>query len=660
MKYLDLKTKNDFDRNRSQKTYLFLKKGLYSTILFLIISFIGVFFIERKHARMQGQFLDFIIAVEDYQESFHDLNTIMMDIKYNVLNRSSSSQEVTASFGFTSDDLEIEWIRLKATREKLRYYITSKVRNLTIWSTEEKAYSIYQEQLNIIRENISKDGKIDDISIGDIFKLQKAHFYLAREFKDLLYQIESENDASRVRHKIWNYSFQIMIGISITVLMLLIFGPSRKSIRGLMSHLKDINENVFRLLYSFHGALFLVDEDFNIQWMNNDAEALLDPDLMMSNELTIGNGIQWLSLEVGQTILDVLDGKIENGVELELIDSDGYRKTVMLYAREEKYLSDEVRLITLNDITIQKKAEVAMKKLALKDELTGLYNRHYLEMIIRNEIEYSEKYDKALSIILIDLDHFKQANDRWGHPVGDSVLKLIAHVIKNQVRSKDYVIRLGGEEFIILMPEVKLSKAKMKAENIRRAIEESVHPVAGITTASIGVAEKQKGESYRRLYKRVDRAMYEAKSWGRNYVVTSVEDDHKDLLQSLEWREEWNSGHSMLDKQHKELFRMANCASDIVPIAMENKDTVLEHIDGILSRIKDHFEHEERILEDIQYADINMHIDEHKILLKRALKLREAYENDLITQNNLFVYIFDEVIVNHMLREDIKFYDDMK
>ena len=138
----------------------------------------------------------------------------------------------------------------------------------------------------------------------------------------------------------------------------------------------------------------------------------------------------------------------------------------------------------------------------------------------------SDRYQEPLSIIIFDLDHFKKVNDTWGHPIGDEMLKHVAEITNNTIRESDIFIRLGGEEFMIILPNTNITGAVEIAERVRKALEENEHPVAGKQTASFGVAEKIKDDIFNDLYKRADKAVYLAKESGRNRVVR-YEDNKK-------------------------------------------------------------------------------------------------------------------------------------
>jgi diguanylate cyclase (GGDEF)-like protein len=162
---------------------------------------------------------------------------------------------------------------------------------------------------------------------------------------------------------------------------------------------------------------------------------------------------------------------------------------------------------------------------ATTDMLTGLLNRRaFIEWATR-ELRRAERYRDSLSVIILDVDHFKQVNDRYGHATGDHVLEFVGSMLPKAVRSCDVVARWGGEEFVLALPSTPLQGAVLVAERARRTLEEaSVQAGNGSTvpvTASFGVAQLNPGETIDQLIDRADRAMYAAKSGGRNRVETA-------------------------------------------------------------------------------------------------------------------------------------------
>jgi diguanylate cyclase (GGDEF)-like protein/PAS domain S-box-containing protein len=188
---------------------------------------------------------------------------------------------------------------------------------------------------------------------------------------------------------------------------------------------------------------------------------------------------------------------------------------------------------TLQDITEQKRAEQALKEselryrtLSITDGLTTLYNsRHFYEQL-GHEIERANRYQRPLSLLLLDADNFKQINDTYGHVEGDRVLQSLAQVIKSCLRSADSAYRYGGEEFTAILPEANIQAAELLAERLREAFATTPLKLSsGATihsTVSIGVTQYVSQESIQRLVRRADDGVYQAKSKGKNCVVTLV------------------------------------------------------------------------------------------------------------------------------------------
>ena len=188
---------------------------------------------------------------------------------------------------------------------------------------------------------------------------------------------------------------------------------------------------------------------------------------------------------------------------------------------------------------LQKKNDV-LKTLAVTDELTSVYNRHFLDMWIEKEMERSDCDQKPLSMIILDLDHFKRVNDKWGHPVGDEVLKQTVEIARSLIHKSDILVRLGGEEFVVVMPQSTITDALVVAEKIRKTMESNEYSIVGHVTASFGVSERRISESFYNWYKRADEALYRAKEGGRNRVVNSDDQESVPVASvHLEWKSEW-------------------------------------------------------------------------------------------------------------------------
>jgi diguanylate cyclase (GGDEF)-like protein len=163
------------------------------------------------------------------------------------------------------------------------------------------------------------------------------------------------------------------------------------------------------------------------------------------------------------------------------------------------------------------------KKLSITDDLTGLYNRRHLNTILRQEFQRSKRHNSDLSCLMLDLDHFKQINDKYGHEFGDKVLREFAAILEEFIRSSDYAFRYGGEEFLLILPETDIEGAMQVGEKIRlRMAQEKItqkHILATVRV-SVGVTSVHchHPDTCNDLIVFADKALYTAKECGRNQV----------------------------------------------------------------------------------------------------------------------------------------------
>jgi len=180
-------------------------------------------------------------------------------------------------------------------------------------------------------------------------------------------------------------------------------------------------------------------------------------------------------------------------------------------------------LAATNDKLEQVVRELDEKNQALEvttrtDRLTGLSNRRRLEEALQTEVLRARRYGKPFSVILLDIDHFKEINDQFGHQTGDNVLVAIAGLLTRTARETDVVGRFGGEEFLLVCPETRIKVVAALAERLRAEFMATDFPLAGRVTSSFGVAEFLQGDSVESLVERADQALYRAKGGGRNCV----------------------------------------------------------------------------------------------------------------------------------------------
>ncbi len=179
------------------------------------------------------------------------------------------------------------------------------------------------------------------------------------------------------------------------------------------------------------------------------------------------------------------------------------------------------KLRGLKDIFMKNKMQLVEQ--AFKDTLTGLYNRRFFDKTLDDEIQRAQRYNRDLSLIMIDIDHFKKFNDTYGHQKGDDVLHTVASILIENSRNSDIVARYGGEEMSIILPETPVDKAALVGEKIRSKVEANTDRREGVKiTISIGVAGlNAKNKNAEEIISSADAALYTAKNEGRNRVCTN-------------------------------------------------------------------------------------------------------------------------------------------
>lgn len=369
----------------------------------------------------------------------------------------------------------------------------------------------------------------------------------------------------------------------------------------------------------------------------------------------------FIEVELSTKYLNHLDG---NDICVLVVGRDITERNELLrnLSREIEEKNAAIRLLETKEDELKQITELLIEKnetlkiLAGTDDLTCLYNRYYLDKRIMAEIERAERYNQPLSLILFDLDHFKKVNDTWGHAAGDAVLIAIADQVTHLIRYPDILARWGGEEFAILLPQTGLKGAALVAEKVRKHLEDYLHPGIGTVTSSFGVATLKSAERWESWFKRVDLALYQAKAEGRNRVV--VNDEFLDTPLSyvkVEWNPIWSCGNSIIDEQHKNLLTYVNELLEkhlnIHPQPLNNND-----IDTLINHLSKHFEDEEHLQRQWHFPEMTLHKESHRHLIQRIESFKSELELHQIEASDFFTFVMDEVVMGHLLTEDIRYY----
>ena len=195
-----------------------------------------------------------------------------------------------------------------------------------------------------------------------------------------------------------------------------------------------------------------------------------------------------------------------------------------IYPRYNKDGSLKYLVHIIKDVTEIRQAEENIRAMAITDFLTGVYNQRHFYHQLEKEIEKIMRYEGTFSLILFDIDGFKDFNDKHGHLEGDNVLTQVGKIVKDKIRKTDSAYRYGGDEFVILIPQTDSGKALKMAERLLESFRKHIHVTQEQDlvhiTLSIGVAEYQKGDNLKTIITKVDSAMYKAKKDGGNKTFT--------------------------------------------------------------------------------------------------------------------------------------------
>lgn len=256
------------------------------------------------------------------------------------------------------------------------------------------------------------------------------------------------------------------------------------------------------------------------------SELLHKPMYLVDSQSPEAGNVFSVRLQVPRLAVVAADGKPFLDHERRLI-REVYDVIRVAEESEARYQELESRMLSLQrenlDLTVRNRT---LSEVSSRDTLTGLYNRWYVIEKIDSELNRAIRHGSPMSLLMLDIDHFKRINDTWGHPAGDEVLKSVGKMLKESCRVYDVPGRYGGEEFCIVLPETKPGNTNVVAERIRKRLESTELPMGGesvAVTASIGIAgtENQGDDemlSPAALIDRADRALYSAKTRGRNRI----------------------------------------------------------------------------------------------------------------------------------------------
>ena len=343
----------------------------------------------------------------------------------------------------------------------------------------------------------------------------------------------------------------VVAGIVVVILIRLNLRLSREvsERRQIQGELRNSEQRFRTLVESAPLAMVTWDKQHRVSGWNRQAEELFG---WSESEVLGRDFLTFMIPESARTKVDhIVEDAIERGIESHSVNSnltkdqrtievewhntivpgvDGRPDSVLSLAQD---VTERVRSqAALQEVNVKLKQrlddihelQVQLREQVMRDPLTGMYNRRFLDDALPGEIARAIREQAPLSLMMLDIDHFKRVNDTHGHQAGDEVLKKLADILRSEARRTDVACRYGGEEFVLLLPKMNLESARVRAERWRQMFAEMEIPVESgkvQCTLSVGIAVfPDHGNSAEDLLRNGDRALYLAKALGRNRAVT--------------------------------------------------------------------------------------------------------------------------------------------
>jgi diguanylate cyclase (GGDEF)-like protein/hemerythrin-like metal-binding protein len=317
------------------------------------------------------------------------------------------------------------------------------------------------------------------------------------------------------------------------------------------------------------------------------------------------------------------------------------------------------------DITELRRLQEELRQQASVDELTGAVNRRRFHEIAHGELLRAARFHQPLSLALVDLDYFKQINDRYGHAAGDHALRTLVDICRRNLREIDVLARLGGDEFVLLLIGTHAGQAQEALDRIRLSVNATSLDYGEHCfgfSISVGFTIAGSNDSLQGMLERADRGLYQAKEAGRNRVghllpdaINLADAEHREAILHLAWKPAYEAGIEHIDAEHRELFRLANLLME-QSVAESGGNTFPEAAKRLLDHVATHFTNEEAMLREHGYPDTDAHAAQHRQLLARAKSLFVGDGTRRPTLGEIASFFAIDVVALHMLQADRAFY----
>jgi len=306
---------------------------------------------------------------------------------------------------------------------------------------------------------------------------------------------------------------------------------------------------------------------------------------------------------------------------------------------------------------------VELEQVAATDQATGAWNRPHLDLIIESELAQSVASRHPLSLLLFDIDNFRNIVDDLGHAVASSVLRELVHLAHGRVRASDMLFRRDAEKILVLLSSAGYRGAERVAENLRQAVSSHAFSGAGAVTISVGVVEHDGNEDAPMLFRRLDEALSEAKRQGRNCIVVSRRGNSDAWAAEagasalyLTWHERYECGEPTVDRQHRELYQLANLMNDATLPDNQGSGAMHAAINELMAHTVRHYADEEAVLERLNYAQLPEHRQAHARLVRRARYMAQLEIEGKVSPGAIVAFLTQDVVARHLMIVDRAFF----
>lgn len=309
-------------------------------------------------------------------------------------------------------------------------------------------------------------------------------------------------------------------------------------------------------------------------------------------------------------------------------------------------------LITVGVLLMNKeRTDHLNQQMILRDKLTGIWNRRKLEEAGEGEVQRLVRHGTLASLLILDLDDFKEINDSLGHAAGDAVLQAMASSWQAILRNTDILGRWGGEEFMVILPATGVSDALLLAEALRDAASKTNTGASHGITVSIGVSSCLSHDSWKSWFDRADAALYRAKAAGKNQVCHDIPIEWQNGASLIHWSPLLEVGHAEVDADHQQLVERAN---QLLRGVRENGDkaTITQYLNEIGLDMRRHFAREELMIGEISPGGLRKHRAEHAAMLDRLAFLTDRFLNDALPLEALVQFVAFEMCAHHIAGSD--------